>query len=80
MLLWGAAIAQWIRLRLPSCCPGFDSQACHLCLFKKKKRKKIGHFSVTRFGEISSHWQFKKKSLTFFFKKKLMLSYTFVYD
>ena len=27
----GAAIAQWIRLRLPSCCPGFKSQACHLC-------------------------------------------------
>ena len=20
---WGAAVAQWIRSRLPSCCPGF---------------------------------------------------------
>ena len=29
--LWVAAIAQWIRLRLPSCCPGFESQAHHLC-------------------------------------------------
>ena len=29
----GAAIAQWIRLRLPSCCPGFKSQACYLCIF-----------------------------------------------
>ena len=27
----GAAIAQWIRLRLPSCCNGFESQAHHLC-------------------------------------------------
>ena len=30
----GAAIAQWIRLRLPSCCPGFESQAHHLCFFQ----------------------------------------------
>ena len=27
----GAAIAEWIRLRLPSCGPGFESQARHLC-------------------------------------------------
>ena len=27
---WGAAIAQWIRLCLPSCCPEFESQADHL--------------------------------------------------
>ena len=26
----GATIAQWIRLRLPFCCPGFESQAHHL--------------------------------------------------
>ena len=26
----GVAIAQWIGLCLPSCCPGFNSQACHL--------------------------------------------------
>ena len=30
----GAAIAQWISLRLPSCCPGFESQAHHLCFFQ----------------------------------------------
>ena len=29
-----AAIAPWFRLRLPSCGPGFESQAHHLC-FKK---------------------------------------------
>ena len=31
--LGGAAVAQWIRLHLPSCRPGFDSQAHHLRLF-----------------------------------------------
>ena len=31
---WGAAIAQWIRLRLPSCRPGFESQANHLHFFQ----------------------------------------------
>ena len=29
----GAAIAQWIRLRLPSCRPGFESQANHLSFY-----------------------------------------------
>ena len=29
---WGAAIAQWINLRLPSCRPGFKPQAHHLRL------------------------------------------------
>ena len=29
----GAAIAQWIRLRLPSCRPGFESRACPLRFF-----------------------------------------------
>ena len=33
---WGAAIAQWIRLHLPSCRPGFESQAHHLCFFQFK--------------------------------------------
>ena len=28
-----AGVAQWIRLRLPSCRPGFESQAHHLCFF-----------------------------------------------
>ena len=27
----GAAIAQWFCLHLPSRCPGFESQARHLC-------------------------------------------------
>ena len=33
---WGAAIAQWIRLRLPSCRPGFESQAHHLRFLQSK--------------------------------------------
>ena len=28
---WGAAIAQWICMSLPSCHPGFESLAHHLC-------------------------------------------------
>ena len=30
----GAAIAQWIHLRLPSCCPGFESQAHNLHFYE----------------------------------------------
>ena len=30
-IISGAAIAQWIRLRLPSCHPGVKSQVHHLC-------------------------------------------------
>ena len=29
-----AAIAQWIHLRLPSCGPGFESQAHQLCFYR----------------------------------------------
>ena len=32
----GAAVAQWIRMRLPSCRPGFESQAQHLCFYQFK--------------------------------------------
>ena len=31
---WVAVIALWFRLRLPSCGPGFESQALHLCFFQ----------------------------------------------
>ena len=52
-----AAIAPWFRLRLPSCGPGFESQANHLCFFQfvllklyrendknKQKEARIGPF------------------------------------
>ena len=31
---WDAAIAQWIRLSLPFCRPGFECQAHHVCFFQ----------------------------------------------
>ena len=43
------AIAEWIRLRLPSCCPRFKSQAHHPCfhqfilicvMWKRRKNEK----------------------------------------
>ena len=34
VLFWGAAIAQWIYLRLQSCRPRFESQAHQLCFFQ----------------------------------------------
>ena len=47
-----AAIAPWFRLRLPSCSPGFESQAHHLRFFQfvlklyrennKNKQKEAG--------------------------------------
>ena len=37
----GAAVAQWIRSCLPSCRPGFDSQAHHLCFFQFKFEFKL---------------------------------------
>ena len=48
----GDAIAQWIRLHLPFCGPGFDPQARHLCVFNlylngTEKRTKI---NKTRLG------------------------------
>ena len=36
----GAAIAQWIRLYLPSCHPGFESQAHHLRFYQFKFERK----------------------------------------
>ena len=55
--VWVAAIAPWFRLRLPSCGPGFESQAHHLCFFQfvllklyqennenKQKRPELAHF------------------------------------
>ena len=34
-------VAQWIRLRLPSCRPRFESQAHHLCFFQFKFEFKL---------------------------------------
>ena len=36
MILLGAAIDQWIRMRLTTCHPGFESQAHHLRIYHFK--------------------------------------------
>ena len=36
IVIRGAAIAKWIHLRLPSCHPGFESQAHHLHFYQIK--------------------------------------------
>ena len=74
---WGAAIAQWIRLRLPSCRPGFESQAHHLCFHQfikklcnvektkiNKKRPRLAHF-------------FLKKVAVFYFTTQLNSLYLY---
>ena len=42
----GAAVAQWIRSRLPSCRPGFESQAHHLRFYQFKF--KLYHVEKTK--------------------------------
>ena len=54
--IWVAAIALWLRLRLPFCGRGFETQAHHLCFFNlywncnekrtkiNKKRLGLAHF------------------------------------
>ena len=56
MLLWGAAIAQWIRLRLPSCRPRFEYQAYHLS-FKKSNVSAAEEFNV-----MAIHLLFRTRS------------------
>ena len=64
LVSWGATIAQWIRLRLPSCRPGFESQARNLrflfivfvlylsCEKNENKQKEAG------FGPFKKHASF----------------------
>ena len=60
---WGAAIAQWICLHPPSCCPRFESQAHHLSFYQfifelchvekdenKQKEVGIGPFFSKKFN------------------------------
>ena len=60
----GAAIAQWICLRLPSCRPGFESQVHHLHFFHLMYLCYICHVKRTKINK-------KRPGLArFFFKKK----------
>ena len=70
----GAAIAQWIRLHLPSCRPGFESQAHHLCFFNlylsfeleceknenKQKEAGIGPFFKKKHGIEAGPFLFQR--------------------
>ena len=59
---WGAAIAPWIRLRLPSCCPGFESQAHHLCFHQFIKLCNVEKTKINK----------NRPGLAHFFKNFLM--------
>ena len=61
----GAAGAQWIRLRLPSCHPGFESQAHHLCFYQYKFEFKLENVEKTKINE-------KEAGIGPFFLKKYM--------
>ena len=37
----GAAVAQWIHLRLPSCCPGFEAHAQYPRIYQLKLEFKM---------------------------------------
>ena len=53
-LIGGAAIAQWIFLRLPSCHPGLKSQAHHLCFFQ---------FILFKFYICQLNWNVKRTKI-----------------
>ena len=72
--LRGAAIAQWIRLHLPSCCPGFESQAHHLCFFSIYKVQ-IVYLSLESECEKNENKQ-KEANNCPFLKKKINLHAT----
>ena len=47
----GAAIARWICLCLPSCIPGFESQAHHLCFYHLQYLCYICHVKRTKINK-----------------------------
>ena len=58
--VWGAAVAQYIRLRNPSCHPGFDSQANHLHFFQFKFE--LWHVEKTKLNKKRRlDWPFLKQ-------------------
>ena len=63
----GAAIAQWIHLCLPSCRPGFESQAHHQRLFHLKYLCYLCHVKRTKIK--TKKWP----GLAHFFTKKQVL-------
>ena len=56
-----AAIAPWFCLRLPSCGPGFESQAHHPCFFQ---------FVLLKFYRENDENKQKEAGIGLFFRKK----------
>ena len=56
----GAAIAQWIRLRLPSCCNRFESQAHHLCFHQFIELCNVEKTKINKKGLGLAHFFLKK--------------------
>ena len=63
-VLW-ASIVHWICLRLPSCCPGFESQAHHLHFYQ---------FIFELCHRENDENKQKEAELAHFFKKNTILS------
>ena len=63
-----STIAQWIRLCLPSCCPGFNSQARHLCFYHNSQ---ICAIFVHAMWEKNENKQ-REAEIGPFFKKNLL--------
>ena len=74
-----AAIAQWFRLRPPSCGCGFESQAHHLCFlylyykYWNEKRTKINKKEAgirPIFEKMTTSEEEERHNLTFYLKKR----------
>ena len=60
--IMGAAIAQWICLCLPSCCPGFESQTYHLRYYQFILELYKTRDSVPRHHNKKDRCGYKKKN------------------
>ena len=63
-LFWGAAIAQWILRRLPSCRPGFESLSHHVCFHQFIEFCNVEKTKINRKGSDIGPF-FLKKTLSF---------------
>ena len=72
----GAAIAQWISLRLPSCRPGFESQSHHLCFYQI--RFELWHIEKMKINKKRPELAHLKNFLYIMFKFFLFLFITII--
>ena len=89
---WGVAIAQWIRMRHPSCSPGFESQAYHQCFYQflcefwgveKTKNKKGPGLAHLKYNKLQSRiiklWLVKTSHVTCNIQSECLISSKSVY-